>query len=361
MLKSDGSGTVYKRGEIWWVYINGKPTYQSSGSSKQADATKLRDKLIAQRHRGELKGGAQDRILIGELLDDLVKSDIEESTRYVWGKVVEKSLRPFFGKLKAVRLSTDTMDAYRVKRKTGGVLDATVNRELSMLRTAFHNARKRTPPKVNVVPYFPMVKETFIRQGFLSDESYERLLKELPSELKALFASWFQCGVRRNELFEVQWPQVDWEAEEIVLEQGDTKGKEARTIPIVRGDMWNLLQAAWVERNEKWPESPWVFSRAGIQIRDCRGSWAGACKRAGVPDLLIHDMRRTAVRNMRRAGIPQVVRMKISGHKTDSMERRYSIVDADDLSVAKKLMADRKKDVKSTDPTDQTVAPNVTV
>jgi hypothetical protein len=58
-----------------------------------------------------------------------------------------------------------------------------------MLRTAFHNARKRTPPKVNVVPYFPMVKETFIRQGFLSDESYGLLLEELPYELKALFAS----------------------------------------------------------------------------------------------------------------------------------------------------------------------------
>lgn len=154
---------------------------------------------------------------------------------------------------------------------------------------------------------------------------------------------------------------MDWEAEEIVLEQGDTKGKEARAIPIVRGDMWDFLHAAWTERNEKWPGSPWVFSRSGVQIKDCRGSWASACKRAGVPDLLIHDMRRTAVRNMRRAGVPQVVRMKISGHNTDSMERRYSIVDADDLSVAKKLMADRKKDVKRADPTGQTVTPNVTV
>src|SRR5580765_7156242 len=66
-----------------------------------------------------------------------------------------------------------------------------------------------------------------------------------------------------------------------------------------------------------------------------------ACKTAGVPDLQFHDLRRTAVRNMRRAGVPQVMRMKISGHKTDSMERRYNITDAEDLAIARELMERR--------------------
>ena len=81
----------------------------------------------------------------------------------------------------------------------------------------------------------------------------------------------------------------------------------------------------------------------GKKIIDFRSSWKNACKAVGLPGLKFHDLRRTAVRNMRRAGVPQVIRMKISGHKTDSMERRYNIVDDDDLRNARELMQNRRK------------------
>lgn len=91
--KTDGSGTIYKRGNIWWVKIriSGRAVYHSSESIKKSDAIALRDKLLAQRHRGELTGGAPDRVLVSELLQDVLKSDIRESTRYIWRKVVEKN------------------------------------------------------------------------------------------------------------------------------------------------------------------------------------------------------------------------------------------------------------------------------
>ena len=350
MKTRDNSGTVYLRGTTWWVklQVDGRSVYESSKSTKLADAIKLRDKLIAQRHRGELRGGAPDTVTIGELLDDVLKSDVAESTRYVWKAVVEKNIRPFFGKIRAIKLTTDKMDAYREKRKAEGRTDATANRELSIVRTAFNNARKRSPPKVNVVPFFPMIEEKTIRQGFLADESYDRLRDELPQYLKAIFVCAYETGMRKNELTKIQWEQVEFDQELITLEKYKTKGKAPRTVPITRGDMLDLLLANWEERQANHPQSPWVFSLDGVPLKDFRTSWKHACTRAGVPDFHFHDLRRTGVRNMRRAGVPQVVRMAISGHKTDSMERRYNIVDGDDLKMAKQLMEQRRKKLPET-------------
>lgn len=345
--KTDGSGTIYLRGRTWWVKIrvDGRPVYESSKSPKKSEAIKLRDKLLAKKHRGEISGGTPDRVLIAELLDDLIKSDVKESTRYIHGKVVEKNIRPFFGKVKAQRLSTDLMEKYRAKRTAAGALDSTVNRELSVLRSALYKGKRRTPPKVNNIPYFPLLKEDNIRRGFLSDEQYASLLEALPDELKAIFVTGFNTGVRLGEILAISWPQVDFDSGFIVLQTGETKNGDGRAIPILDGDMQALLSAAKRERDACWPHCSSVFSRAGEPIKDFRVSWRKACVAAGVPELNFHDLRRTAVRNMRRAGIPQVIRMKISGHKTDSMERRYNIVDAEDLSVAKELMERRMKTV----------------
>lgn len=342
----DGSGSIYKRGNVWWVkvYVDGKPLRKSSKSSKLDDAKRLRDRLLGQKDRGEISGGRPDRVTVGELLDDFLEhadSNVRASTAYIYRKVTENSLRPFFGALKAQKVTTEILKHYRRKRIAEGRSDSTANRELSLVRIAFRLGHFCEPRKVNVVPKFPMVKENNVRTGFLTDEQYARLMPELPKELQPLFATAYATGVRLGELLVIKWAQVDFDEGFITLETGETKNGEGRMLPILDGHMRTLLVAAKAERDAQYPSCPWVFHREGERIKDIRGSWRAACERAGLPDLKFHDLRRTAVRNMRRADVPQVIRMKISGHKTDSMERRYNIVDADDLKIAKRLMEAR--------------------
>ena len=79
---------------------------------------------------------------------------------------------------------------------------------------------------------------------------------------------------------------------------------------------------------------PWVFHREGRRIRDFRVVWTRACEGAGCPGRTPHDFRRTAVRNFEQRGISRSVAMKLTGHKTESVYRRYAIVSESDLMEA---------------------------
>jgi integrase len=325
----------YLRGKIWWVkyYANGEPQYESSKSEKYEDAVRL-----LKIRQGEVAGGnwnRPDNTKVGTLLDDLL--DFYKRNRrshdHFAQPYVEKNLRPFWGNYLACRVTTKAVGAYRKRRQRQGAAPATINRELALLRRSFRLGMRATPQKVTHVPHFEMAPENNVRVGFLVPEQYERLLSELPRELKPLLVVGYHVGCRRGEALPLRIDQVDMEAREITLHSGETKNSEGRVLPIY-GDMVEALEAQFKEIREKWPRCKYVFHRYGKPIKDFRGSWEAACDRAGLPGLLFHDLRRSAVRNMVRAGIPEGIAMKISGHKTRSVFERYNIVSGKDLEEA---------------------------
>jgi len=160
---------------------------------------------------------------------------------------------------------------------------------------------------------------------------------------KALAASSFYTGVRKGELTKVNWDQVDFKVGVIALYE--TKNHESRAVPIVPGLMEDSLRAAREERDQFYPECEAVFAYEGHRLMNLKRAWKSACKKANVHGLLFHDMRRSANRNMRDAGLPQPMRMKIMGHKTPSMDRRYGIVDLTDIQIARELLAKRPEKV----------------
>ena len=128
----------------------------------------------------------------------------------------------------------------------------------------------------------------------------------------------------------MEWKQIDFAAGEVRLDPGTTKNKQGRVFPI-NADLRRILD----ERKAlKKDGQRLVFTRKGQPIVSMHKAFRAACKEAGVGDRILHDLRRSAIRRMVRKGISETVAMRLSGHKTMSVFRRYDITSTDDLRDA---------------------------
>jgi integrase len=332
-----GTGSIFQRGRVWFIqyYWRGERRRESSHSYDRERAEQLLHKRLGEIATGRYLGIVADQATIGDLIDLVIEDYKFRKLRSV--SVVEwraNAHLEHLRKLPAMRFNASEVKRYVAGRRAEGAGDATINRELAIIRRGFTLGKQGDPPLVASVPYIPKLEEDNVRQGFLEPEQYERLLEELPPRLKALFVCAYHVGTRKGELRKLQWSQVDFESALINLTARQTKGKTARLLPVY-GAMERWLRKQLEGRP---PECPWVFYHHGKPVGAQLRGWREACDRAELPGLLFHDLRRSAVRNMKRAGVQDKVAMQISGHKTRAVFDRYNIIDEGDLGdAAKKL------------------------
>ena len=338
--KKEANGTV-KTLPVWWIKYrkNGQVFRESAKSDKYADAERLLKVRVGDIATGKFAGLGPERIRFLDLAEEVV-TDYRQNERSSLGHVerrLHKHLLPAFGAVRAADFSTTHVKRYIEQRRTEGAANSTVNRELAIIKRAFRLAAESDPPRVTRIPRIVMLEENNIRTGFLEHEAYVRLRDELPEEIRPLFVVGYYTGARLGELKSLRWDQVDQSASRITLNPGTTKNGEGRSLPIY-GEMHDWLKIEKEIRDARFPECPYVFRRGGKPIKNFRKSWAQATVRAKLEGLLFHDLRRTAVRNMVRAGVPEKIAMQISGHKTRSIFDRYNIVNDRDLDLAAERM-----------------------
>jgi integrase len=230
---------------------------------------------------------------------------------------------------KAMRLATRT-------RRKAFVQPASLNRELAALKRAFKLGI--TQERIASAPVISLLAEHNARQGFVEPGTFAAIVAHLPAPLDDLARFAYTVGWPVGEVKSLEWSDVDLTNRSVTLRREESKNGEPRRI-ILTGDLLTLMERRWAARPYHTTDggpalSAFVFHHQGQRIVDFRKRWATACHAAHVPGLLFHDLRRSAVRNMDKAGVSESVAMKISGHKTNSVYRCYRIVDEQDIPHA---------------------------
>jgi integrase len=335
-------GMLYMRGSTWWVkyYRAGKMYRESSGSAKKGEAKELLQRREGSIANGTFTGLKPEKTTFDELSTDFIndykvngRAALETAEKYA------ERLGTHFGGMRAVHITSDKVVAYIAVRKQDETrigttpANGTLNRELAALRRMFNLGRKAG--KVIQVPYIPTLEENNVRKGFFSHDDFLKLRDTLSPSLKPIATLSYFTGMRRGEVLSLKWAQVDFEERTITLNPGETKNGEARLLPMA-DEVHQTLTAQKKLRDEKFPSCESVFfnHRTGKPVRCFRTAWKNACKRLKLTGAKFHDFRRTAVRNLVRAGTPEKVCMAVSGHKTRAVFERYNIVSADDVKAA---------------------------
>lgn len=334
MSNRRGLGSIFRRpGSPYW-YIqysaNGRMVRESSGSDKHSDAQrllKLRHSQITEQRFNPVA----EKIRVGELLDDLEAHYNRVGIKSIVSIVQHVAhLRPLLSECFVSRLNTPTINRYVDSRLASGAARGSINLELAYLKRALRLGAKANPPKVYRIPQIELLEVNNVRKGFFEHDQLTKLLPYLPKDVVGPTLFSYYTGMREAEILSLRWNQIEWDANILRLAPGTTKNTLGRVIPI-NPELKNILDA------QKSFSAEWIFPNLKGERKSpnsLSNQFREASEKAGMKGVMFHDLRRTGVRNLVRAGVPEKVAMEISGHKTRSVFERYNIVDERDLHNA---------------------------
>lgn len=334
-------GRVYERprSPFWWLdyWQNGKRIRESSETTSRKQAEKMLKEREGRVAIGQPVDVRRNRLTFDEAIAD-VMADYRANGRKTLRDLELRTrlhLAPFFGGRRLVHIDDAHVRQYIVQRQGEGAKNATINRELEHLRTAY--ILSKMPSR----PTFPKLKESDPRSNFVDVADFRAILAALVERGHAEVADIAEFGyltlLRRGNATNAAWQWFTLDVRDgevqggVMRVPGDVTKNGQAVQQMVKGPLLDLVRRRWALRV---PSCPLLFHRDGERIRDFRDAWQGATAAVGLPNVLFHDLRRSGARNYRKAGVPESVVQDLGGWRTRSMFLRYAIVDESDLAAA---------------------------
>jgi integrase len=256
---------------------------------------------------------------------------------------IELCLKKFnsqFGDMIVSRIKPADLENYQARRKAKGKADATIDHEVGSAKAMINKAFDNDMVSGDTLRVFKAVK-TLLKKGsnardrVLSPGEFESLYEHAPRHIKSILSMGYYAGMRKGEILPLTWNKVNLKGRVIGLEAADTKDNEPRAIPIC-DELLKVLKGI-----PRGIHTVYVFLYKGRPVKDIRNAIKKACEGAKIlygrdikGGFVFHDLRHTFKTNMRKAGTPESVIMKITGHSTREMFDRYNTIDRDDTRAA---------------------------
>ncbi len=323
---------MFRRGGRWWIayYNEGREIREPSRSDSERVAARLLKDRLAAIYAGTFIGPEQSRVTVADLLETL---RVEMEARGLKGWYAIKGIFPrlsaALGQHRAASVTPEMLLRYELELRNRGLAPATRQNYFWLLKSAFKlGVRHR---RITLIPEFPRLGALKnARQGFVDPGVFAKILSHLPPIGQEIAVFAYASAWRQAEVLGLTWDAVDRRSQEIRL--ADTKNDRPRLLALT-GDLAKLIERRWRRRVVGDRMARWVFHHRGgrpVSPTVLRKWWRRAAAAAGHPGVIFHDLRRSAVRNMIRAGVSEPVAMSISGHQSAAIFRRYNITSLDD-------------------------------
>jgi integrase len=333
-----GMGRVFKRGEIYWIAYchRGKEVRESARSTQEADAKKLLKKRIGEiQLRGRPVGQKEERLTWNALAALLTEYHVVKGSKSRAYQTHLKRLGTFFDGIRAIDIDADRVRKYAAGRKRDKAAIATINAELRVLKLALNVAHR--DGLLSAVPHIERLPGEHVRQGFTDVADFNRLVEHLPEHAKDPARFLYMTSWRGNEMRTLEWRHVELEQQDgalvagtITLAAENSKTGQGRVVRL-KGALLDIIARAHAKRRF---DCLLVFQHEGRPVGHFRTAWLKAAEAVGLGGLRPHDLRRSGIRNMIRAGISRDVAKSLSGHRTDATFSRYNITSEGDLDAA---------------------------
>jgi integrase len=252
----------------------------------------------------------------------------------------------FLGDRRASRLTRGDVEEYRTKRQAettrrgGAPAPGTLDREVELLKRLLNYAAACGQIPQNPIARVKLLRVPNVRRVVLDDEAFERLRAKAEPWLRPILLVAFDTGMRKSEVLNLRWSQLDLKAGAVRLEAEDTKTEEPRVVYLTE----RVLQTLAEQPRLLHAQFVFVNPGTGKPWQDMQGAVERARKAAGLEGIWVHDLRRSFVTLARRSGLPESVVARFSGHRTAAVFKRYNIVEEQDLKAAVEVLNRARKD-----------------